>query len=95
MCLTETYSKARAGKHLSDKFPIKSGFKQEDALLPLLFNFTLKYAIRTVQANQEGLKLNHTHHLLVYANDVNVLKGSTHTIRKNSEALVNASEENG
>jgi hypothetical protein len=45
MCLNETYSKVRIGKHLSDNFPIQSGLKQGDALLPLLFNFALEYAM--------------------------------------------------
>jgi hypothetical protein len=39
MCLKETYSKVRIGKHLSDSFPIQNGLKQGDALSPLLFNF--------------------------------------------------------
>jgi hypothetical protein len=38
MCLNETYSKIRIGKHLSDAFPIKNGLKQGDALSPLLLN---------------------------------------------------------
>jgi len=36
MCLNETCSRVQVGTHLSDIFPIKSGFKQGDALLPLI-----------------------------------------------------------
>ena len=85
MCLKETYSKVRLGKHLSDMVPIKNVLKQ-DALSPLLLNFALEYTIRRVQVNQDGLKLNSTHQLLVYADDVNVWGGSIGTIKKNAEA---------
>jgi hypothetical protein len=41
------------------------------------------------------LKLNGTHQLLVYADDVNIVGGSIHIIRKNTEASVIASKEIG
>jgi hypothetical protein len=49
MCLNETYSNVHVGKLLSDEFPIQNGLKQADSLSPLLFNFSLEYAIRKVQ----------------------------------------------
>ena len=69
--------------------------KQGDALSPLLFNFDLKCSIWRVQVNQEGWKLNGIHQLLVYADDVNISRGSVRNIEKNAEALVVASKEIG
>jgi len=95
MCLTETYSRVQVGKNLSDIFPIRNGLKQGDALSPFLFDFALKYAIKSIQVNQDGLKLNGTHHLLAYADAVNILGGSVHTVKDNAETLVIATKENG
>ena len=61
----------------------------------MLFNFVLEYAIRRVQVNQDGLKLNGTHQLLAYADDVNILGGSIHNVKENAEALVAATRETG
>jgi hypothetical protein len=56
-------------------------------LLPLLFNFALKYAIRKVKENQVGLKLNGTQ-LLVYADDVNLLGDNIDNMKKNTQSLI-------
>ena len=95
MCLTETYNRVRVGKNLSDVFPIRNGLKQGDALSPLLFNLALEYAIKRVQVNRDGLKLNGKHQLLVYADDVNILEGSAHTVKENAGALIVVSKETG
>jgi hypothetical protein len=54
-----------------------------------------QYTIRKVQENQVGLKLNGTHQLLVYADDVNLLGDNKNTINKNTETLIDASKEVG
>jgi len=80
---------------VSDRFPIRNGLKQGEALSPMLFNFALEYAIRRLQVNRDGLKLNGKHQLLAYADEVNILAGSIHTQKENAEALVAATREIG
>jgi hypothetical protein len=80
---------------LSDSFPTQNGLKQGDALSPLFFNFTLQYAIGKVQENQVGLKLNGTHQLLSYADDVKLLGDNIGTIKKNTKTLIDDSKEVG
>jgi len=71
VCLRETYSTVQVGKNLPDMF----------------LNFALECTIIMIEVNKDGLKLNGTHQLLVYADDVNTLGGSINTIRENAEAL--------
>jgi hypothetical protein len=87
MCLNEAYSSVQVQKHLSDMLHIKKGLEIGDALSPLLSNCALEYAIRRVQVNHNGLKLNVTHQLQIYADDVNILGGSTRTYYRKTENL--------
>ncbi|KAJ4433802.1 hypothetical protein ANN_16114 [Periplaneta americana] len=49
-----------------------------------------EYAIRKVQDNTEGLEMTGLHQLLVYADEVNMLRKNPQTIRENAEILVEA-----
>ena len=78
---------------MSERFPIRNCRKQVDAISPMLFNFALEYVIRRVQIIRDGLKLNGTHQVLAYADDVNILEGSIHNVKENAAVLVAATRE--
>lgn len=56
---------------MSDTFPAQNGLKLGDTS-PLPANFTFEYAIRKAQINQNRLKMNRTHQLMVYNDDINL-----------------------
>jgi hypothetical protein len=59
------------------------GLKDGDALLPLLLNFALEYAIKHVQKCQERLKLNGMYHLLVCADEIILMDKNVQNIERN------------
>ena len=95
VCRNEPYNRDRVGKHLSDMSPFRNILKKGEALLPQLINCAINYVIWRVQVNQDGLKLNGTRQLLFYTDDVNMLGGSAHTLKKNTEVLLEGSKEIG
>jgi sorting nexin-29 len=55
-------------------------------------NSALEYAIRNVQETQVRLKMNGTHQLLAYADDVNLLGDNIDTVREYTETLIDDSK---
>jgi len=55
----------------------------------------LEHAIKRVQVNQDGLKLNGMHQLLAYVDDVKILGDRAHSVKENAEALLVATKEIG
>jgi hypothetical protein len=82
-------------ENFSAAFRVQKDLKQGDTLLLFVLNFSLKYAIRKVQQNQEGFELNGICLLLMCADDVNMLDGNVNTMKKNSEAQLDDSKEDG
>jgi hypothetical protein len=85
MCLNETYSKTRAGKYLSEKFPIQNGLQKEMLYRHCFSTFLSEYFIKKVQENQVGLKLDVGHRLLVNGDYVNLLRDNIDTINSTHE----------
>jgi hypothetical protein len=59
------------------------------------FNVALEYTIRKVQKNQMGLKLNWTHQLLTYVDNVILLEDNVDTMKKDGDTFIGASREVG
>jgi hypothetical protein len=62
--------------------------KQGAAISPFLINFALGYAIKSVQVNQDCMKLNGTHRLLFYVDDLNILVVIVRVVQENAKSLV-------
>ena len=81
------------GNQLSDTFGIYNGLKQGDALSLLLFNFALEYAIISMEDNREGLELNGTNQLLVYADDATLLGDNEEVLKSNMHIILNSTKD--
>ena len=79
----------RIRNYLSSSFPIDNG------LSPLLSNFALEYAIRKAQEIRLGLRMNGTHQVLAYADDINLIGDDIRTIGRNADVLLNACKDIG
>jgi hypothetical protein len=93
MRLNVAYIKFRTEKHLADTFHIHNGLKEIDASLAFLLNYSLEYAIRKAQANQEECKLSGTDKRLVCTDDISLFGESMRSVEENTQSLLVASRE--
>ena len=85
---------AKSGhKNMSGTFSAQTGLKLWDTSSPLSGNFTFEYAIRKVKVNQNGLKMNRPHQLLVYNDDIILQDLYQNVTNKSKEPLLPASKE--
>ena len=94
MYLNKGDYKFRTGRYLSDTFPLQNDLKDGNALSPLLLNFPLEQVFQNVLGNEDGLKLNGTYQLLMYADNVNFFKENINN-GKNPESLFCTSKKVG
>ena len=60
-----------------------------------MYNFALKYGNRKVRETNLGLNINGTHHVLAYADDVNLIRDDIRTRDRSVDVLLNDFKENG
>ena len=80
-------------RFVSSVLPSESNKAAQTGRISMKFDICAFF--ENLSQNQDGLKLNGTHQILVYADDVNILGGSIHTVKENAEALVVATKQTG
>jgi hypothetical protein len=91
MCLNKTYNKKSVWANICTIRCIQNDLKQGNITSPVLFNFTPEHTIRRSKKNKRALELNGTYLLLVYVHKANLLGKHVHIIKKNTEAVLDAS----
>lgn len=89
MCNNKINFKVKYQRDLSEKFELKSGFRQGDALSSMLFNITLEGEVGT--ANEiRRMEVGEIETILAYADDVVVLGNSRNEVEQTTKKLLEA-----
>jgi hypothetical protein len=86
-------SRNKKREYLKDKFnELATNSKSKDVLYHHCFQLCFEHDIRRIEEIQVGLKLNGTHQLLAYADDMNLLGDNIDTINRNTTLIVVSKE---
>lgn len=76
-CLDSSQSSIRVDEKLSKVFYINTGLEQGDALYSVLFNILMKTVVKTAIPQMQIFRSHVSQMGLVYADDIDLLRGST------------------
>lgn len=81
MCNSKTNLKIKYQQEMSEKFEVKSGLRQGDALSPMLFNIALEWVVRTANETRK-MEVGEIETILAYADDVVILGNSRNEVKQ-------------
>ena len=90
--VTETYSRVRVGKHLSD-VSLQEWLEKRRCFNAIAFKLCFRICHYEGSGKPERLEIKGTQQLLIFSDDVNIIGGSVNTMTKKAETLVVARKE--
>jgi len=89
MCNSKTNLKVKYQQEMSEKFEVKSGLHQGDALSPTLFNIALEWVVRTANETRK-MEVGEIETILAYADDVVILGYSRNEVKQTTIKFLEA-----
>lgn len=93
--MAKVICRVRVQDELSEPFETDRGIRQGDSLACFLFNLALEKAIRQLGVNSRGTILYKSTHLLVYADDIDIIARSVVDLKENFINIEKAAREIG
>ncbi|KAL4104440.1 hypothetical protein QTP88_019741 [Uroleucon formosanum] len=89
MCNSKINLKIKYQQEMSEKFEVKSGLRQGDALSPMLFNIALEWVVRIANETRK-MEVGEIETILAYADDVVILGNSRNEVKQTTVKFLKA-----